>query len=85
MKVCKTSGRSNPLLAAGLILNALRLLCANSAAESWLAAHWGLSAWFWHFLGGLACALMLAGLLRMARGDKGCPWHRRNDPSLGGN
>ena len=52
-------------LAAGLILNLVRLLIINSGAEKWLRENWKLPHWFWHFVGGVACALMLLGLIAM--------------------
>ncbi len=53
-------------LAAGLILNLVRLLIINSGAETWLREHWKLPHWFWHFVGGAAAALMLLGLIMIA-------------------
>ena len=53
-------------LAAGLILNLVRLLIIHTDTEKWLREHWNLPHWFWHFVGGAACALMLLGLIMIA-------------------
>ena len=52
-------------LAAGLILNLVRLLIVHSDAEKWLQQYLRLPHWFWHLVGGLACGLMLWGLILM--------------------
>lgn len=52
-------------LAAGLILNLVRLLIINSDAEKWLQKYLHLPHWTWHFVGGLTCGLMLWGLILM--------------------
>ena len=52
-------------LAAGLILNLVRLLVINSDAEKWLQKYLHLPHRTWHFVGGAACALMLLGLILM--------------------
>lgn len=56
------SGLNLPL-AAGLILNLVRLLIINSDAEKWLQQYLRLPHWFWHLVGGLAAGLMLWGLI----------------------
>ncbi len=68
---------TNLPLTAGLLLNLARLLILNSGAEKWLRENWNLPHWFWHFVGGAACALMLLGLVLLCRpewGEKLCQW-----------
>lgn len=55
-------------LAAGLLLNVVRLLIIHTDAEKWLEEHLKLPNGFWHFAGGLACALMLLGIIFMYPG-----------------
>lgn len=58
------SGFNLPL-ATGLLLNLVRLLIIHTDTEKWLQEHLHFPGWFWHFVGGAACALMLLGLILM--------------------
>lgn len=57
-------------LAAGLILNLIRLLIIHTDTEKWLREHWNLPTWFWHLVGGAAAALMLLGLIMMMKPER---------------
>lgn len=59
-----SSGFNLPL-GAGLFLNLVRLLIVHTDTEKWLQENLKFPRWTWHFVGGVACALMLVGLIYM--------------------
>lgn len=77
--------KPNLPLAIGLILNLVRLLILHSPAEKWLQDHLKLPHWFWHFVGGAACALMLWGCVLLLRPEVTEKLRAFKNHLLGGN